>query len=77
MPQGRAWLIFAALSPPLFVRLERRGAVFFFARLAIVELPHGAGRVLRLLSAPGTESSAGTARDPVGVSAIENIAAVE
>ena len=47
-----------------------------FARLAIVELPHGAGRVLRLLSAPGTESSAGSARDPVGVSAIENIAAV-
>ena len=76
VPKGRAWLIFAALSPPLFVRLERRGAVFF-ARLAIVELPHGAGRVLRLLSGPGTESSAGTARDPVGVSAIENIAAVE
>ena len=48
-----------------------------FARLAIVELPHGAGRVLRLLSAPGAESPAGTARDPVGVSAIENIAAVE
>ena len=47
-----------------------------FARLAIVELPHGAGRVLRLLSAPGTESSAGSARDPVGVSAIDNIAAV-
>ena len=57
------------------MRLERRGAVFF-ARLAIVELPHGAGRVLRLLSAPGTESSAGSARDPVGVSAIDNIAAV-
>ena len=75
VPKGRAWLIFAALSPPLFVRLERRGAVFF-ARLAIVELPHGAGRVLRLLSAPGTESSAGSARDPVGVSAIDNIAAV-
>ena len=28
VPKGRAWLIFAALSPPLFVRLERRGAVF-------------------------------------------------
>ena len=42
-----------------------------------MELPHGAGRVLRLLSAPGAESSAGTARDPVGVSTIENIAAVE
>ena len=33
VPKGRAWLIFAALSPPLFVRLERRGAVFFLHAL--------------------------------------------
>lgn len=53
---GNAWLIFAALDPPLWVRLERRGHVFF-ARIALVELPSGQ-RALRLLSAPSLEPSA-------------------
>ena len=41
VPNGNAWLIFAAVNPPLFIRLQRKGNVFY-AKLGVVELPYRA-----------------------------------